>query len=216
MIPSWRGIFTIPQSVFHDDGRFDDAGLETEVEYCVMAGAHGIVWPVMASEFTVLTEAERRRTTELLLARTAGRIPVVIGVAPVWTESSVALAQHAQDHGADAIISLPPYVQKPTRGQAFTFYRALAEAVDLPLFLQNCGGAMGMAFSGEEIAGMVAENGPLAVEAVLRTLRETSGMTEEEAFAFEAPLIEEIFGSEDAKEGPRAFSEKRIPKYRRC
>ena len=66
-----------------------------------------------------------------------------------------------------------------------------------------------------EIAGMVAENGPLAVEAVLRTLRETSGMTEEEAFAFEAPLMEEVFGSEDAKEGPRAFSEKRLPEFRR-
>ena len=66
-----------------------------------------------------------------------------------------------------------------------------------------------------EIAGTVAENGPLAVEAVLRTLRETSGMTEEEAFAFEAPLMGEVFGSEDAKEGPRAFSEKRLPEFRR-
>mgnify|MGYP003318801756 CR=1 FL=1 len=44
---------------------------------------------------------------------------------------------------------------------------------------------------------------------------EMSGMTEEEAFAFEAPLIEEVFGSEDAKEGPRAFSEKRLPEFRR-
>ena len=67
-----------------------------------------------------------------------------------------------------------------------------------------------------EIANVVAENGPLAVEAVLRTLRETSGMTEDEAFAFEAPLMEEVFGSEDAKEGPRAFSNKRKPNFRRC
>ena len=66
-----------------------------------------------------------------------------------------------------------------------------------------------------KIAGTVVENGPLAVEAVLRTVRETSGMTEEEAFAFEAPLMEEVFGSEDAKEGPRAFSEKRLPEFRR-
>jgi len=157
MTETFRGIYAIQYSTFREDGYFDEPGFEAQVDFTIAAGAHGIVWPVMASEFTVLTEAERRRTTELLLARTAGRIPVVIGVATVWTESSVALAQHAQDHGADAIISLPPYVQKPTRGQAFTFYRALAEAVDLPLFLQNCGGAMGMAFSGEEIAGMVAE-----------------------------------------------------------
>ena len=66
-----------------------------------------------------------------------------------------------------------------------------------------------------EIAAPVAANGPLAVEAVLRTLRETSGMTEEEAFAFELPLIRSVFSSEDAGEGPLAFTQKRAPDYRR-
>ena len=66
-----------------------------------------------------------------------------------------------------------------------------------------------------EIAVTVAANGPLAVEAVLRTLRETSGMTEEEAFAFELPLIRSVFSSEDAGEGPLAFTQKRTPDYRR-
>ena len=66
-----------------------------------------------------------------------------------------------------------------------------------------------------EIAATVAANGPLAVEAVLRTLRETSGMTEEEAFAFEIPLIRSVFSSEDADEGPLAFTQKRAPDYRR-
>ena len=66
-----------------------------------------------------------------------------------------------------------------------------------------------------EIAVTVAANGPLAVEAVLRTLRETSGMTEEEAFAFELPLIRSVFSSEDAGEGPQAFTQKRAPDYRR-
>ena len=66
-----------------------------------------------------------------------------------------------------------------------------------------------------EIAATVAANGPLAVEAVLRTLRETPGMTEEEAFAFELPLIRSVFSSEDAGEGPLAFTQKRAPDYRR-
>lgn len=66
-----------------------------------------------------------------------------------------------------------------------------------------------------EIAATVVENGPLAIEAVLRTLRETSGMTEREAFAFETPLMERVFKSEDSKEGPRAFTEKRRPEFRR-
>jgi enoyl-CoA hydratase len=66
-----------------------------------------------------------------------------------------------------------------------------------------------------EIAAAVAANGPLAVEAILRTLRETSGMTEAEAFAFEEPLSRSVFASNDAKEGPRAFAEKRSPDFHR-
>ena len=66
-----------------------------------------------------------------------------------------------------------------------------------------------------EVAAVVAANGPLAVEAILRTLRETAGMTEAEAFAFEEPLSRSVFASDDAKEGPRAFAEKRSPDFHR-
>ena len=66
-----------------------------------------------------------------------------------------------------------------------------------------------------EIAAAVAANGPLAVEAILRTLRETSGMTEAEAFMFEEPLSRSVFASNDAKEGPRAFAEKRPADFHR-
>ena len=64
-----------------------------------------------------------------------------------------------------------------------------------------------------EIADQIAANGPLAVRAVLRTMRETEGMAEEEAFAVEAPIGLSVFTSADAKEGPRAFAEKRAPVY---
>ncbi len=53
------------------------------------------------------------------------------------------------------------------------------------------------------------------MEAVLRTLRETSGMTEQEAFEFEDPIGKEVFASRDAKEGPKAFAQKRAPEFKR-
>ena len=74
------------------------------------------------------------------------------------------------------------------------------------------GGALAKA---KEIAATIAENGPLAVEAILRTLQETDGMTEEEALAHEFEYGMEVFRSEDAKEGPLAFSEKRKPQFKR-
>jgi enoyl-CoA hydratase/carnithine racemase len=65
-----------------------------------------------------------------------------------------------------------------------------------------------------ELAEMIAANGPLAVQAILRTIRETEGMPENEAFKLEAGIGMEVFRSEDAKEGPRAFAEKRQPTFR--
>jgi enoyl-CoA hydratase len=64
-----------------------------------------------------------------------------------------------------------------------------------------------------EIAETIAANGPLAVRAILRTIRETEGMPEDDAFALEAKLGMAVFASEDAKEGPRAFKEKRAPNF---
>jgi len=66
-----------------------------------------------------------------------------------------------------------------------------------------------------EIAAQIAENGPLAVEAVLRTLHATDGMTEAEALAFDMQVGLPIFATKDAKEGPRAFAEKRKPNFTR-
>ena len=65
-----------------------------------------------------------------------------------------------------------------------------------------------------KIAEMIAANGPVAVRAILRAIRETEGMPENDAFAAEARIGMTVFGSEDAKEGPRAFAEKRPPRFR--
>lgn len=66
-----------------------------------------------------------------------------------------------------------------------------------------------------EIAAQICLNGPLAVEAVLQTIRTSAGLTEADAFADEWPRGQAVFASDDAKEGPRAFSEKRVPEFKR-
>lgn len=65
-----------------------------------------------------------------------------------------------------------------------------------------------------ELAAMIGENGPLAVQAILRTIRETEGLHENEAFKLDAEIGMPVFMSEDAKEGPRAFAQKRKPEFR--
>ncbi len=73
------------------------------------------------------------------------------------------------------------------------------------------GQALGKAL---EIADLIAANGPVAVRAILRVIRETEGMAEKDAFALEARAGMAVFASEDAREGPRAFAEKRRPQFR--
>ena len=65
-----------------------------------------------------------------------------------------------------------------------------------------------------ELAGLIAANGPVAVRGILRTIRDTEGLPENEAFQVEAEIGTAVFRSEDAKEGPRAFTEKRQPNFR--
>jgi enoyl-CoA hydratase/carnithine racemase len=65
-----------------------------------------------------------------------------------------------------------------------------------------------------ELAEVISANGPVAVQAILRTMRETEGLAENDAFKVEARIGTDVFTSDDAKEGPRAFAEKRRPTFR--
>ena len=88
-----------------------------------------------------------------------------------------------------------------------------AEALSIGLigYVVPDGQALGKAL---EIAAAIAANGPVAVRAILRVIRESEGLPENEAFALEARVGMAVFASEDAREGPRAFAEKRRPQFR--
>lgn len=135
---AFRGVFAIPPTPFNDAGNIDEVSLQNCVEFCIEGGAGGIVAPVNASEGIVLTDAERLRVTEILVAQTAGRIPVVIGVSGVSTEASVLYARHAAKAGADSVIAMPPYVRHPPADEIFDFFAAVAAAADgLPVWIQD-------------------------------------------------------------------------------
>jgi len=133
----WRGVFTIPCTPFTDTGALDLDSLKSEIEFCVAAGAHGIVAPVNASEFWTLSDDERRLVAETVVRVTDRRIPTVIGVAGGSTPVAVAFARHAQEIGADAVIAMPPHVRVAPPAAIFAYYRAISEVIDIPIFIQN-------------------------------------------------------------------------------
>jgi dihydrodipicolinate synthase/N-acetylneuraminate lyase len=135
----FRGIFTIPSTPFREDGQIDVAGFRNIVDFCVACGAHGLVFPVNASEFTSLSDDERKRLSEVMVEQNAGRIPTMIGVAGVTREVAAAFARHAREVGADSVIAMPPYVKRgeSSEGEIFEYYRAISDAAQLPVCIQN-------------------------------------------------------------------------------
>jgi 4-hydroxy-tetrahydrodipicolinate synthase len=134
---TWRGIFTIPPTPFDERGEIDLDSLRRAVEFSVEVGSHGIVHPVMASSFFTLSDAERLEMIPLVVRYVDGRCPVAIGVSGVCTQSSVAFARAARDAGADAVIAMPPYVQRYSDDDVVRHFEAISDAAQMPVFIQN-------------------------------------------------------------------------------
>ena len=136
-----RGLFTIPVTPFKDDGSLDVDSLRRLITFCVEAGAHGIVAPVNASEFTTLTPEERQTVTRTVTEVTSRAIPVVVGVGAKTTPEAVQHARFARDAGADAVIAMPAFDPPLDEQGCFDFYAALSDAVSgpspLPVYIQN-------------------------------------------------------------------------------
>lgn len=134
-----RGIFPIGQTPFTDANKLDLEALAEQVRFIDRGGVHGFVWPQMASEWQSLTERERLDGAETIC--TVGkrlRPAMVIGVQGPDVDTAIRYAKHAEKMGADAIISLPPSEEGDLK-VTMAYYRKVAQATELPLFVQTTG-----------------------------------------------------------------------------
>lgn len=147
----FRGIFTIPSTPFHENGEIDIPSFRRVVDFCVECGAHGLVFPVNASEFTALSDAERFQLSTILVEQNAGRIPAIIGVAGVSREVATAFARHANSIGADGVIAMPPYIKRGALSTdvIFAYYAGISDAAQMPVFIQNYSPPIGTDMSAE-------------------------------------------------------------------
>jgi 4-hydroxy-tetrahydrodipicolinate synthase len=132
----FRGVFTIPSTPFRRDGEIDIPSFRRLVDFCVDCGAHGLVFPVNASEWSVLSDDERIKLDQVLAEQNAGRLPVVIGVNAPSEEGAARFAAHARSIGADAVIAMPPRGVQ-SEELIYSFYRRISAAGRLPVFLQD-------------------------------------------------------------------------------
>jgi len=120
-----------------EDGRVDFHALERLLEWHIAEGTDAVVAVGTTGESATLETEEHLAVVARCLKFVAGRIPVIAGTGSNSTAHAVALARQAQELGADAALSVVPYYNKPTQEGLYRHFRAVAEAISLPLILYN-------------------------------------------------------------------------------
>ncbi len=125
-------------------GKVDERTFGELIEWQIASGTTGIVPCGTTGESATLSYEEHNRVVEMAVEVARRRVPVIAGTGSNSTEEAIALTKHAKSAGADAALLITPYYNKPTQEGLYRHYKAIAEAVDLPLVLYNIPGRTGV------------------------------------------------------------------------
>ncbi len=122
------------------DGKVDADAFQSFVEWQIAEGTHGLVPVGTTGESPTLSHEEHRRVVELCVEAARGRVPVIAGTGSNSTAEAIELTAHAKAAGADAALVVTPYYNKPTQEGLYHHYKAIHDAVDLPIIIYNIPG----------------------------------------------------------------------------
>ena len=151
---AFRGVFPIACTPFLDDGRVDRGQPAPPGPSPGGGGAHGLGLFGNASEGYTLATDERQQLLDVILREVDGAVPVIVSTGHTGTDVAVSLSREAAAAGADGLMVLPPYLLKPDADGLVHYYRAIAEAVPIPVMVQDApaltGVSMGAAAAGAD------------------------------------------------------------------
>jgi 4-hydroxy-tetrahydrodipicolinate synthase len=122
------------------NGSIDATALQSLVEWHIEQGTHGLVPVGTTGESPTLSHGEHEQVVDLVIEAAARRLPVIAGAGSNSTDEAIHLAQHAARAGADAILVVTPYYNRPTQDGLFAHFKAVHDATDLPLIIYNIPG----------------------------------------------------------------------------
>ena len=131
-----RGLFVATATPFKGD-RFDRDACARHLEFLLENGVAGVVPCGTTGEAATLSQAERKAVLEHNVTIVAGRVPVIAGVGTNSTADTIHLAKDALDAGADALLVVTPYYNKPPQAGLYAHFRAVAEATGAPIVVYN-------------------------------------------------------------------------------
>ena len=138
MSKKFRGSYTVAVTPFTQDGAaIDVPALKRFLDWQIAVGVPGVIILGSTGEFLTVSDAERRLYVETTVRHVAGRMDVLVGTMNAHTPNAVRYSREAEAAGADGLMIVPPYYYTPTDDEIFAYYRAVAEAVSIPIMLYN-------------------------------------------------------------------------------
>ena len=119
------------------DGKIDEQAFRALIDWQITAGSHGLVPVGTTGEGPTLSHEEHRRAVDICIDEARGRVPVIAGAGSNNTHEAVELARHADKVGADAVLVVTPYYNKPTQEGLYRHFKAINEAIDIPIIIYN-------------------------------------------------------------------------------
>jgi 4-hydroxy-tetrahydrodipicolinate synthase len=168
-----KGSFTALITPFRQ-GRIDEPALRRIVEWQISEGTHGLVPVGTTGESPTLSHAEHKRIVELTVEIANRRVPVIAGAGSNATSEAVDFARHAAKVGADAVLVVTPYYNKPTQEGLFLHFKAINDAAEIPIIIYNIPGRSVIDMSVETMARCFALKNVVGVKDATANLARAS------------------------------------------
>ena len=136
---TFRGSFTALVTPFKN-GAVDEAGFRDFVDWQIAEGTNGLVPVGTTGESPTVSHDEHKRIVEWCIDQAKGRVPVMAGAGSNSTREAIELAEHAEGAGADAVLVVTPYYNKPTQEGLYQHFKAINDAIKIPIFIYNIPG----------------------------------------------------------------------------
>lgn len=151
--PLFKGVITALITPLRD-GNVDEAAFDRLLERQIAAGVHGVVPMGTTGESASLTLDEHKRVVERCVTVAAGRVRVIAGAGASATDKAIDLARFAKTVGADGTLVVTPYYNRPSQAGLEAHFRAVADAVQIPMLVYNVPGRTGVDVASETVAAL--------------------------------------------------------------
>jgi 4-hydroxy-tetrahydrodipicolinate synthase len=175
--PPFRGSFTALVTPFKD-GELDERAFRDLVEWQIAEGTHGLVPMGTTGECPTVSHDEHKAVVEWCIDQAKGRVPVIAGAGSNSTREAIELAQHAEKAGADGVLVVAPYYNKPGQEGLYRHFKAINDAINIPIVMYNIPGRSVIDISVETMTRLFALKNVVGVKDATANLARASAQRE--------------------------------------